>query len=146
MSGIERLPVRIAQRATEAIVTSLGWLLEGVGVALGANTVTYSASMTPDIGLGGAVTITATNAVAFTINAPLLNGTAITATNVPLGTILQLTIRNTSGGALGVATFNAVFRLSAWTQPATGNSRSIMFRWDGTNWVEQSRTAADVPN
>lgn len=146
MSGIERLPVRIAQRATEAIVTSLGWLLEGVGVALGANTVTYSASMTPDVGLGSAITITATNNVAFTINAPLLNGAAISATNVPLGTILQLTIRNTSGGALGVATFNAVFKLSAWTQPGNGNSRSIMFRWDGTNWVEQSRTAADVPN
>lgn len=147
MSGLERLPTQIAQRAAEAVVTAVGWVLEGAGVALGINTVTYSASMTADVAAGLAVVITATNNAAFAINAPISSALPVSATNpVPLGTLLTLTIRNTSGGALGVATFNAVFKLSAWTQPGNGNSRSITFRWDGTNWVEVNRTAADVPN
>jgi hypothetical protein len=93
--------------------------------------------MTPDASAGQAQTITATNATAFTINAP---------TNLVTDQLLTLTIRNTSGGALGVATFNAIFKMSAWTQPATGNSRSITFRYDGTNLIEIARTPADVPN
>jgi hypothetical protein len=100
-------------------------------------TVTYSASLTPDASLGNAQSITATNATAFTINAP---------TNPVTGEYLEITIRNTSGGALGVATWNAVFKMTAWTQPATGFSRSIVFRYDGTNWVEKGRTTADIPN
>jgi hypothetical protein len=99
--------------------------------------IAYSASITPDASAGQAQTITATNATAFTINAP---------TNLVTDQLLTLTIRNTSGGALGVATFNAIFKMSAWTQPATGNSRSITFRYDGTNLIEIARTPADVPN
>lgn len=100
-------------------------------------TVTYSASMTPDAALGNVYEITATNATAHTINAP---------TNPTDGQRVTVTIRNTSGGALGVATWNAVFKMVAWVQPATGFSRSIDFKYNGTNWVEIGRTAADVPN
>lgn len=100
--------------------------------------ITYSASMTPDASMVRNV-ITATNGTAFTINAP---------SNTPTipGETFTLIIRNTSGGALGVATFNAIYKLATWTQPANTNSRSITFAWDGTNWVEMSRTPADVPN
>jgi hypothetical protein len=100
-------------------------------------TVTYSASMTINASQGNSFIITATNATAFTINAP---------TNGRAGQIISVTIRNTSGGALGAATWNAVFKLSAWVNPATAFSRSIQFRYDGTNWIERSRTPADVPN
>lgn len=100
-------------------------------------TITYSASMTPNARNGNSQVITATNATAFTINAP---------TNPVQGQSLEVTIRNTSGGALGAATWNAVFKMSAWTQPATGFSRAITFRYDGTNWVEKGRTTVDVPN
>lgn len=100
-------------------------------------TITYSASMTPDASLGDMQVITATNGTAFTINAPSSGLT---------GQEMELMIRNTSGGALGVATFNAVFKMTAWTQPANGFSRTIYFRNDGTNWVEVGRTAADVAN
>lgn len=100
----------------------------------------YGPAITPDASAGNVQVVTATNNVAFTINAP---------TNPPAAgstQFLTLTIRNASGGALGVATFNAAFKLAAWTQPANGFSRSITFRWDGANWVEVNRTTVDVPN
>lgn len=100
-------------------------------------TVTYSANMSPNCSLGNRSIITATDGTAFTIAAP---------TNPLDGQVLTITIRNTSGGALGVATWNAVYKMAAWTQPATGFSRSITFQYNGTNWVEVSRTPADVPN
>lgn len=58
---------------------------------------------------------------------------------------ITITIRNTSAGALGALTWTA-YKMAAWTQPAAGFSRSIMFDYDGTNWIEVARTAADVPN
>lgn len=109
--------------------------------------VPYSASMTPDLADGLRQQINPTNNVAFTVNAPTFDGAAMDGAN-PGHTGFQwtLTIRNASGGALGAATFNAAFRLAAWTQPANGFSRSITFQWNGTQHVEVSRTAADVPN
>ena len=98
---------------------------------------TYSTSMTPAANNGNIFVITATDGVAFAINAP---------TNPATGQRVVFTIRNTSGGALGAATWNAVFKMVAWTQPATGFSRSIQFYYNGTNWIEESRCAADVPN
>lgn len=100
-------------------------------------TVTYSASMTIDASTGNEQIISANNATAFTINAP---------TNPATGQYLEITIRNTSAGALGVATWNAVFKMVAWVQPGTLTSRTITFRYNGTNWVEKGRTAADIPN
>lgn len=99
--------------------------------------VTYSASMTPNCALGGFFTITATNATAFTINAP---------TSPLPNQRISINIINSSGGGLGAATWNAVFKLAAWTQPATGFSRVINFVYNGSQWVEESRTTADVPN
>jgi len=101
-------------------------------------TVTYSASMTFDSSAGNEFDITATNNTAFTINAP---------TNPPGDSaVLTVMLRNTSGGALGAATWNGVFKMSAWTNPANGQNRSITFRWDGTNWTQIGQTGVDVPN
>lgn len=105
---------------------------------MGVNAITYSASMTPNPFLGSVQSITATNATAFTINAPTSGAIG--------GQTITIVIRNTSGGALGVATFNAIFKMTAWAQPATGFNRSITFMFDGTNWVESTRAASDVPN
>lgn len=101
------------------------------------STITYSASMTPDASLGDSQVFTATNNTAFTINAPI---------NRITGQIFTLTMRNVSGGALGAATWNAVFKMSAWTNPANGQSRSIAFRDDGTNYIQVYQTGVDVPN
>jgi hypothetical protein len=99
--------------------------------------ITYSSSMTPNAAAGNAQVITATNRSAFTINAP---------TNPITGQEMTITIRNTSGGTLGAATWNAVFKLAPWANPANDHSRSITFRYDGTNWIETARTPNDVPN
>jgi len=99
--------------------------------------VAYSASMTPDISTGNEFVITATNGVGFTINAPV---------NPMTRQRLTIRIRNTSGGSLGTATWGSVYKMASWTQPASGYSRAIDFQYDGTNWVEASRTPSDVPN
>lgn len=100
-------------------------------------TITYSASMTPAAASGNEQIISATDGVAFTLNAP---------SGPRTGQYLEITIRNATAGALGAATWNAVYKMTAWVQPATGTSRTIVFRYNGTNWVEKGRTAADVPN
>lgn len=100
-------------------------------------TITYSASITIDVQEGNEFDITANNGTAFTINAP---------TNPLDGQRITITIRNTSGGALGVITWDAVFKMSAWTSPATTNSRSIDFKYNASNWVQVGQTGVDVPN
>lgn len=97
----------------------------------------YSASMTIDSSLGNLAEITANNGTAFTINAP---------TNPKTGQKLTVVIFNTSGGALGAVTWNAIFKLSAWTQPANGNNRAITFYYGGTAWRQINQTGVDVPN
>lgn len=97
----------------------------------------YSAAITPNALLGAVQEITPTDTIAFAINAPL---------NPTLGQFLTLTIRNNSGGVLGAITWNAVFKMAAWTSPANAKQRSITFYYSPAgNWVEASRTAADVP-
>lgn len=104
-------------------------------------TLTYGASIAIDASLGNLFTVTVTDAVAFAFAAP---------TNTPptgFSQEITITVRNTSGGAHGAGTWNAVFK-TAGNVPAiaTGNSRSFSFKWDGTNWVETFRSAADVAN
>lgn len=103
----------------------------------GVADVTYSTSITPDASLGHVFNITVTDGVAFAINAP---------TTPVKGQRITIRIKNTSGGAVGTITWNAVFKMPTWTSPATGFSRAATFDYDGTNWVEASRNAADVAN
>ena len=83
--------------------------------------------------------VTGTNGGAFTVADP---------TNPTKGQRITITIRNArgSGLALGAVTWGAIYKLATWTQPADGFSRSVDFIYDGTYWVEKSRTPADVPN
>lgn len=129
--------------ATFASTKSANWLVtsgrEDTGIRQRA-IITYSASMTPNTLQGDWQIITATNGTAFTINAPT------NALNLVDGAQLTITLKNSSGGALGAATWNAVFKMSTWTNPANGQNRSITFRYDSTNWVQVSQTGVDVPN
>ena len=110
--------------------------------------VTYSASMALDISAGGVLTITPTNSSAFTISNVMAD--AINLTNRPQ--LFTVCIVNTTGGALGTATWSSGaggFKLgAAWTQPATGNRRYITFIFDpsANRAYEISRSAADVAN
>ncbi len=117
---------------------------EGGGVTItnrigpcGLATIAYSASMTPNASKASFQTITATNGTAFTINAP---------TNPVIGQTLTIRLKNSSGGALGAATWNGTFKMSAWTNPANGWNRSITFFNDGANWCQITQTGVDVPN
>jgi hypothetical protein len=101
--------------------------------------ITYSASITPNAATTCWGTITATNGTAFTINAP---------TNPPASSGTQeltIEISNTSGGALGAISWNAiyVFTNGAFVAPATGKKRFVTFQWNGSAWVERCRANAD---
>ena len=129
--------VRFLANALSPISTHWYNFLAQIGRVVPLATVTYSAGITINVQLGDSFVITATNGTAFTINAPL---------NPQNGRVITITIRNTSGGALGVITWNAVFKMPAFTSPATANSRSVTFHYNGTNWVQRYQSAADVPN
>lgn len=113
-------------------------------------TLTYAASVAWALGSGTMGIVSVTDNVAFVIAAPTLNGTALSAV-APFtsmqGLSIILTIRNTSGGAHGAGTWNAIFKTSGNVPAiATGNSRSFCFIWNGSNFIEMFRTAADVAN
>lgn len=125
--------------------TSIGYWKDGND---SSNILTYSASMTPDVSTGiNHFIITATNNTAFTINTPVNNALVMAGsqTNFPVGRKLKFTIRNTSGGALGAITWNAFYKV-AFTSPATANSRTVEFYFDGTNLVQDYVGSVDVPN
>lgn len=104
-------------------------------------TVAYGPSVAIDASLGNDFVVTVTDAVAFVIAAP---------TNPPYtgqSQTITLTIRNAAGVAHGAGTFNAIFKTAgAVPAIATGFSRSFQFKWNGTNWVETFRSAANVAN
>ena len=83
----------------------------------------------------------------FTLQIP--DGTAFSIANptyVYDGQIITINVCNFHSSTLGAVTFGALYKLATWTSPATGQNRSITFLCDGTNFVEISRTTADVPN
>lgn len=103
----------------------------------GEETVAYSASITFSAANSKVFNITANNSTAFTINAP---------TSPMYGKRITVKIINSSGGALGAITWPANFKMSAWTSPANGFSRSIDLDFNGSNWVQVAQTGVDVPN
>jgi hypothetical protein len=107
------------------------WVREG-GVDL-----TFGASVAVDASLGHSFSVVATSNIAFAIANP---------TNPGYLQEITITVLNASGGPLGAVTWGTAFKLATWTSPANVFSRSISFRYNGTNWVEISRTPADVPN
>lgn len=102
------------------------------------NAQTVQPNVPVDVAAGTLVNINVTSTTAFQINSPTNDGAA--------GQLLTICVKNTSGGALLGVTWGSEYKLAAWTSPATGYSRSISFFYDGTNWIEYSRTTADIPN
>jgi hypothetical protein len=119
--------------------TAAKWKTNTASPAGSARTVVsaaYSAAITLDASLGDIQEITVTNNTAFTINAP---------TNPYQGQELTITIRNNSGGAMGVITWNAAFRMTAWTNPANAFERAVTFYYSpGGAWIQKAATGGDV--
>jgi hypothetical protein len=126
MGIFDRLQGRLT--ATAGGVQSLaplGWVLNGSGYNLTRNDQAYSAAITPDLALGNWIVITATNGAAFTINAPLVNGAALTVANAPVGLPIVLSLLNNSGGALGAVTLNAIYKGNSGFTAGINNLNSI---------------------
>jgi hypothetical protein len=136
-SNVSALNVRHSDLTDGVVVDGIGRLLPKYAVAFTRIAPTYGPSVTPNAKLGNEFAITATNGTAFTVESP---------SNVLTGQRITIRVRNTSGGALGAITWGAAYKMAAWTSPAAGFSRAIDFQYDGTNWIEASRTPADVPN
>jgi hypothetical protein len=105
-------------------------------------TLVYGAAIAIDASVGNNFQVSITDGVAFVVSAP---------TNPPetgRSQLMSIKFKNTSGGAHGAGTWNAIFKTQAAVFPAiaTGFSRTVQFIWDGTNWVEVGRSAADVAN
>lgn len=101
-------------------------------------TLTYGTAVGIDASEGSIYVVTATDGVAFAINAP---------TNPITGARICITIKNTSGGALGTCTFNAVFKMpsNTPTMPANAFQRTFHFYNDNVNWISED-PGVDVPN
>jgi hypothetical protein len=107
------------------------------GFATRIDTPTYGSSTAINANLGNIFIINVTDNNAFTISNP---------TNPSSGQIISIVVRHQTGSSLGVLTWDTAFKVGAsWDQPSTGGkSRIIDFFYNGTNWVEKSRTAADI--
>lgn len=63
------------------------------------------------------------------------------------GQVFTVMVKNTSGGAISTPSFSSsIHTAGAFTVPANGYNRSITFMYNGTNFIELYRTAADVAN
>jgi len=145
VSGGYSLSAAFLTTQTNLLVTSSGgpfYFKATVGVLTARQAIAtaaapaYGTTVAIDASTGNEFDINVTNGTAFTISNPV---------NGVVGQTITLTIRNSSGGAVGTITWGNLFRMSAWTSPATGNSRSLVLRLYGTTWVEMARTPADVP-
>lgn len=113
----------------------------GASLSAGQTALVQAATVAINAANGTLQVLDLTTNVAFIMGAP---------TNPPSATqgqTLVLRVRNVSGGAHGAGTWNAAF-LTAGNVPAIANgfSRAFEFRWNGTNWVETFRSAADIAN
>ena len=97
----------------------------------------YAVTENFDCSLYNAFQINVQTNAALTYNAP---------TGMYVGQTLRITVKNGSGVAMGTITWNAAFKMSAWTNPANGQNRTIQFAYDGTNWIQTVAPSVDVPN
>jgi len=107
--------------------------------------VTEAATITLDAAAGNWQTITATDGTAFTLAAPINPPSSLNYHEKSLVQALTVEVTNTSGGAMGVITWNGafVFAGQTWTNPATSKSRFATFQWNGVNWICSAIAAAD---
>jgi hypothetical protein len=120
-----------ALRAGTTLISDVG------AVVMTRKALTYAAPTAVNAATGNWFDLTVSDGSAFTISSP---------TNSVDGQRISITVRNSSGGAGGVITWGASYKMSAWTNPANGFSRTIDFKYNGTNWVQVSQTGVDVPN
>lgn len=105
---------------------------------IGIQAPTYGSSVNINAVLGDTVLIEATNGSSFTINAP---------TNPYAGRKLTIVVLNNSGGSLGTITWNAIYKMNAFSNPANQYLQSITFDYISNlgYWYEINRTSTQIP-
>lgn len=120
-----------------------------VNTILGPNSISNSSGTFTHSDLRYALTDAATVAVDATLGRYLVLSTSddrtIGAPTFPLtGRRLTFEINNASAGSI-TTSWNATYKKAgAWTDPGAGKRRKIQFTYDGTNWIEDWRSAADI--
>jgi len=120
-----------------------------------ANSRFINCSNTVDMGADVRVVLAPVGTV-YTANAKLANinylsigsgdYTIAAPTNAFDGCRLTYIVKNDGLGALGAATWNAIFRKTAWTNPASGTARTVTFVYDSATslWWQTSASDADL--
>jgi len=101
----------------------------------GIVTPTYDTSVDINVALGQTFIITVTDGNNFTMEAPSANFYGC----------IKIRLKNSSGGAVGTITWNAIYKKPTLTSPANGFQRTYPFCFNGTNWVFETDDA-DTPN
>lgn len=97
---------------------------------------TYGTTVSIDASLGETATISATNSTDFVISNP---------TNGVAGQDLYVRVKNTSGGVLGLITWDTAYKMASFTKPSNGTYRVVHFKLYGSTWVEFS-CSPEAPN
>jgi hypothetical protein len=124
--------------ATRHRKTGVMQYLGGWADTVGALAVSGAGTYVPNSDAYSSFIATVSTASGFTIANP--SGAPI------VGQKMKGTFKNTSGGAMGTVTFGANYKHGTITMPSTGNSFTLTWEYDGTNWVEESRGSNAVPN
>lgn len=119
-------------------LTITGAIVSGARIETIQENPAFGVTVTPT-GNDNVFRVTATGAGAFTIANPTNNPTNN-------GVLVLLIVRNTSGGALGAATFGTLYKQAGYANPANGQSTAAWFLWDGTNYVQVSGWTSAIPN
>lgn len=123
-----------AQRTTLDLLDKINRV---AGSLSGIVTVTYSPTVTLDASKGATFILTVTDTNAWTMAEPV---------HPTSGQRITIMLRGQYGGSAGTVTWASVFLKAAFTMPSDGYSRSIDFLYNGSSWVELSKTASDIPN
>jgi hypothetical protein len=122
---------------------SLGSVIGGVGIGpvvggLILQTLTYSATIAPNVQLGKFMTVSVTNNSAFAIAVP---------TGLTIGDQFSIQIRAV-GATPGTCTFASGYKMASNTptMPASGYYRVFPFLWNGVNAEALPSSPADIPN
>lgn len=125
---------------TYPFLSPFGWMNFNSALIQKRQNLTWSGFVSIPASTGNIFNISVTGTTAWTIGNPS------TGNSSAAGQRITITISNASGGTIGATTWSSKYKMATWTNPANGYSRSIDFYFDGNNWIEISRTTADVPN
>jgi len=104
----------------------------------------YGPTVTPDFSKSDQQKIVVTDGVAWALGKPA-NMVAGRPNDLQVGEDFFFDILNASGGAMGVVTFDPIYRIDAsYANPANGKRRTARFYYDGTSCVQLGAWSGDL--